>query len=1145
MDEGDETLDDILGQTGWIRGLARSLVMDAAARDDVVQQVWVEALRKGRRARALRPWLFGVMRNVARKEFRRDASRRAREEASAPATAAPQPDELVERVELEREVASALLEIAEPYRSTLLLRYYEDLAPTEIARRLKIPPGTVRWRLKEGLELLRANLDARFSGDRRRWAIALVPTAAAARSGLGKVAIATIGGALIMKVSTKIIAAAVVLLLFIVGGVAIFRHAATTNEVSRAHPGVAWRVPGGIGATATAPPTVAGVAVPSWFGQRGAPLRRIAGRVTFGGAPVPNATVELQSELTDAGMLRPAKRRTGSDGLFDFGTQPPAKFSVAATADERSPAIVEIDTRDPTSAAERLELRLGGCQSQLLGHVSDSSGGPIAGAKVCLAPPRASACVETDSSGAYKACLSPHQNLVAVAATGYGAIYDRFEYTGRRVQRDYKLTPEATIVGRVIRADTNAPVAGASVRSSSTEAGLRFAAPGATTTDDAGRFTLSGLAGGRHRVLAFAEGVASAEAVEVNVEPGRSSGEVLLRLVQASRLSGVVTDGRDPIVGATVSLGFGESRGSVDAVTQPDGSFVIDPVARGVAMLTVRDYDVREPKTIKIDRANVSGVHVIVDAMASVAGHVTFQGKPFAGAEAGDGFQLNAPTDSDGNYVLRGMPPGRYHMSAMDPTTRAFGWGPELVLAKGEKRTGIDIDIDRTAKISGVVVESDGTPVSAVMVSVEMVGVTDFGQDVTSPDGTFCIRYIMGGGDYRASVLASAQFTTVHLKLASDSATTINVKDGTTEVTGVRLVVQRDHLSISGRTVDSDGQPFSDVRVVAFRADDMTGSMLDDWYSHPSAISATDGSWSIADLDSATYTLRARAGDGSEGLVRGVSAGQKNVVVTLQGTGAIDGTLVGFSSPPSVHAIRRLGMSVTNVYATVQGNSFHIVGLSPGSYQVAAIGAEEDARSVEVVAGQTATVALQSRGSTTVRGHLVDWASGSAVPGLRCTAALRPSPSVLVPLNAIVGLTDDSGAFVLEGVPTGDISVLCFPATPYWTFGRTDLTVTSGQDATCQVQAVKRDPNVPQAEIGAVIDPIAMPLQFQLIAPNGPAQRAGIHPGDVLIAIDGLNASQLSPFGATVAISQRPAGSTAHLGLARGAQTITADVAIQ
>src|SRR5262249_15354040 len=152
----------------------------------------------------------------------------------------------------------------------------------------------------------------------------------------------------------------------------------------------------------------------------------------------------------DAGLLRPAQIRTTDDGHFDFGTQPPAMFSVAATAEGRSAAILEVDTRDPRSAAERLELRLGGCESVLTGHVSDASGGPLAGAHVCLAPPRASACVTADETGSYRTCLTPRQDIVSVSAAGYGAIYDRLVYVGHRLQRDYALTPEATLSGRVV-----------------------------------------------------------------------------------------------------------------------------------------------------------------------------------------------------------------------------------------------------------------------------------------------------------------------------------------------------------------------------------------------------------------------------------------------------------------------------------------------------------------------------------------------------------------------------------------------------------------------------------------------------------------------------------------------------------------------
>src|SRR5206468_3554000 len=120
-----------------------------------------------------------------------------------------------------------------------------------------------------------------------------------------------------MKGIIKTVGALVILGLLALGGVRLWPRHSSASEVSGARPGAAWRATGGIGGGATnAGPTVAGVALPSWFGQRGAPVRRIAGRVTFAGEPVAGATVELASELTDAGVLPAAVRCTGSDGRF-------------------------------------------------------------------------------------------------------------------------------------------------------------------------------------------------------------------------------------------------------------------------------------------------------------------------------------------------------------------------------------------------------------------------------------------------------------------------------------------------------------------------------------------------------------------------------------------------------------------------------------------------------------------------------------------------------------------------------------------------------------------------------------------------------------------------------------------------------------
>ena len=51
-----------------------------------------------------------------------------------------------------------MLTIGEPYRSALLLRFFEALPPRRIAERLALAVETVRTRLKRGLEQVRARL---------------------------------------------------------------------------------------------------------------------------------------------------------------------------------------------------------------------------------------------------------------------------------------------------------------------------------------------------------------------------------------------------------------------------------------------------------------------------------------------------------------------------------------------------------------------------------------------------------------------------------------------------------------------------------------------------------------------------------------------------------------------------------------------------------------------------------------------------------------------------------------------------------------------------------------------------------------------------------------------------------------------------
>src|SRR4051812_25174229 len=100
--------------------------------------------------------------------------------------------------------------------------------------------------------------------------------------------------------AAKVTAVVLVLLLLGLAGVWFARKPPT--EVTQAKPGIPWRAAGGIGSRTVAP-TVEGAVAPPWFGQRGAPVRRLAGRVTYDDKPIAGATVELASELTDVGLL--------------------------------------------------------------------------------------------------------------------------------------------------------------------------------------------------------------------------------------------------------------------------------------------------------------------------------------------------------------------------------------------------------------------------------------------------------------------------------------------------------------------------------------------------------------------------------------------------------------------------------------------------------------------------------------------------------------------------------------------------------------------------------------------------------------------------------------------------------------------------
>jgi RNA polymerase sigma-70 factor (ECF subfamily) len=167
----------LLADLAWVRRLAMRMLGDPNLADEVVQDTWLDVRRAPANDRPrTAAWLVTVAKNRIRRLLRTDRRRTAREAVYAehrhPDQATTDPAEIVARAELHRELIDAVMSLVEPYRSTVLLRYLDELPATEIATRQGIGHDAARQRISRGLQLLRERLAATHRGGFAAWCTA-------------------------------------------------------------------------------------------------------------------------------------------------------------------------------------------------------------------------------------------------------------------------------------------------------------------------------------------------------------------------------------------------------------------------------------------------------------------------------------------------------------------------------------------------------------------------------------------------------------------------------------------------------------------------------------------------------------------------------------------------------------------------------------------------------------------------------------------------------------------------------------------------------------------------------------------------------------------------------------------------------------
>lgn len=169
--ERDEAFErDALPWLDDVYRFALSLTRDEADADDVVQETFLRAYRSWHTfipGTDCRRWLFTICRNVFLRSRERQRPTVDLEDGEQDAVAAGSVyaaarekgyDDIYARLDLAPALRDAIDELAEPFRSAVILVDVEDLTYETAAEVMEVPIGTVRSRLFRGRRLLQEKL---------------------------------------------------------------------------------------------------------------------------------------------------------------------------------------------------------------------------------------------------------------------------------------------------------------------------------------------------------------------------------------------------------------------------------------------------------------------------------------------------------------------------------------------------------------------------------------------------------------------------------------------------------------------------------------------------------------------------------------------------------------------------------------------------------------------------------------------------------------------------------------------------------------------------------------------------------------------------------------------------------------------------
>lgn len=673
-------------------------------------------------------------------------------------------------------------------------------------------------------------------------------------------------------------------------------------------------------------------------------------------------------------------------------------------------------------------------------------------------------------------------------------------------------------------------------------------------SDDDGYFEIHGLEPGAYTIGALSEeALPTIAGVGITVED-KDIDDVVLALDRGVHVKGRVTPPESAQVDVTMdmkNMGFGNMFDAVAAAfagkrTGDDGVFDVGPLKPGKYKLVAKaSSGAAAEMEIEVPAEGLENVELVLEPKASLQGFVRdTSGQPMAGvnvdlvnveggsidmavAMRGGGMGSGFATGEDGSFLARGYDGGEYMVSVTDRRGRRM----ELSLPEGEEELRVelapaqamanfDIVVSSTdGEISGQVLDSEGLPVADAWVRASRdMDQREFGE-------------MMGPARPKKQKAERRE--------------------------GVRP------------PRDDEGD------------DDFT---VPEYFAEPPVLTDASGSFLIKNLKpDETYVVVAE-GERGGAKVResGVKPGD-TLTLTLAQLGTLQGKALLGGSPAKEYSVTLKGPNPRSKRVREADGAFSFERLEAGSYEVKVESDEGTGKAeVEIESGKQASIDIEIEGFATLEGTLVNAADGK--PMAKMLALVIPDdgdfdPSQIMAMMTGMGgaRTDGDGEFTIKKVkegkgqivfmdPKGDLmsGAGAVASVPYEVeagdevdLGEVNGVAPSGIDAdergelgidTTSANFAKR-PRPPGTDLDAEEeDPQDEDPRERLwvlwVEVGGPADEAGLEPGDEIMAIDGKPVSAIGARASELSLSSSRlrAGQSLEIQIDRQGSTSTKTV---